>query len=75
MDEAALQIGNPAPSAKAVEGRLFSQPTSLPGGQVWRHIHLAPGVELHVEEPINSELLSRLHLLIQFSQKLFINDR
>jgi len=74
-DEAALQLGNPAPSAKAVEGRLFSQSTSQPGGQVWRHIQLAPGVELHLEEPINSEILSRLHLLVQFAQKLFVNDR
>ena len=73
-DEVTVQAGEPALKAKAVEGRLYSQQTNSLGGQVWRHIHLAPGVELQVAEPMNSEVRSRLHLLIQYVQKLFGND-
>ena len=40
-------------------------------GQVWRRIHLAPGVELNVQEPPTSEQANRLYLLIQYAQKLF----
>ena len=48
-----------------------------PGGtypmqeEVWERIYLAPGLELHIQKPIERETRSRLDQLIQYACQLF----
>lgn len=37
----------------------------------WTRIHLAPGIELHVQQPVEESLRSRLRLLLNTARKIF----
>lgn len=46
--------------------RLYGAPT-----QTWQRIDLAPGVELHIKEPLDPKYRSRFDELVHYAKKLF----
>lgn len=39
--------------------------------QIWQHITLAPGVELHLRQPVDSYTQSRVQQVINFAKRMF----
>jgi DNA-binding transcriptional MerR regulator len=50
-------------------------PTQARPGEPWQRVTLAPGVELHVREPVAAEVRERLERLIAFVGELFADVR
>jgi DNA-binding transcriptional MerR regulator len=49
-----------------------SSPESLPDdAESWSLIRLAPGIELHIQQPVEKSSRQKLYQLIQFARKLF----
>ena len=42
------------------------------GEQTWHRIELAPGVELHVRQPLDADTERRVHQLLNFSKRIFL---
>ena len=46
--------------------------TAAPGDEeAWSRIRLAPGIELHIQQPVEESDCSRLRLLLTYARKLF----
>jgi hypothetical protein len=45
--------------------------TQLHGGETWRHMRLAPGVDLHLQEPIDPDREAQIQQIIEFARKTF----
>ncbi len=39
--------------------------------EVWERVYLAPGLELHIQKPVERDTRSKLDQLIQFASNLF----
>ena len=65
----------PPPGARLPDLKSpLAQPTPQPAPPTpenWQRIRLAPGVELHLQEPLAAELDSRVRQLIRYAQKIF----
>lgn len=42
-----------------------------PGEETWQHISLAPGVELHLRQPVDPDTNNRVWQVIQYAKKMF----
>jgi hypothetical protein len=45
-------------------GKIVILEDDLPG-ETWRHIEIAPGIELHLREPVDPDLLAVLESMIK----------
>jgi hypothetical protein len=57
----------PAPANLQVSNANYA----LVEGETWQHIKLAPGIELNLLLPVDSDTNSRIQQLIAFASKLF----
>lgn len=75
----------PTPGQRSLLGRLIPQrreqaaapapPAQEATAQTWRRVPLAPGVELHVREPVEPGLRERIDALIEVARGLFEEDQ
>lgn len=54
-----------------VEPALLKQLEVLPGGESWERIGLAPGIELHVQKPVNPADVENIKTLLAMARSLF----
>lgn len=71
-----VPITTPAVSVPnaAKELPIQSPPPSYSIVENWQRIDLAPGVELHVQEPLDAEKDSRIRQLLRYAQKIFSSN-
>ena len=71
--EAPEVVRAPAPSILEQSSRYISpnpQPEAI-ASEIWQRISLAPGLELHIRNPVKPEIASRIQQLTAFANKLF----
>ena len=69
-------------SSKPANRPLPPQPVGLPAAsktadssgareESWQRIHLAPGIELHIQQPVHSSNLQKIEQIVRLAKKLF----
>jgi len=58
-------------SSQGIDFSTFRQSESLPGGESWERITLAPGIELHVHQPVDPADLEHIRTLTETARTLF----
>jgi len=70
----AVQMSQPALIQASRQNNLFESNTisSYPGGEeVWERIRLAPGVELHIQKPLETGMQQKLQRLLEHANRIF----
>ena len=64
-------LPSPAPAQPSPKRASESRASYATPNEVWERVQLAPGIELHLQQPIPADQRSKLEELVRFARQLF----
>ncbi len=64
-------LPSPAPAQPSPKRASESRTSYATPNEVWERVQLAPGIELHLQQPIPADQRSKLEELVRFARQLF----